>query len=59
MFLYSVHVYFEGATLVNCKAGKGKKGSCPCALTEHHAMKAYGGLGVQLQSFFDVSTRRR
>jgi len=25
--------------------GKGKKGSCPCVLTENHAMKAYWGSG--------------
>jgi hypothetical protein len=28
-------------------------------LTEHHAMKAYWGVEVQLHPFFDLGTRRR
>jgi hypothetical protein len=28
-------------------------------LTEHHAMKAYWGVEVQLHSFFDLGTRWR
>jgi len=28
-------------------------------LTEHHSMKAYWGVEVQLHSFFDLGTRRR
>jgi hypothetical protein len=28
-------------------------------LTEHHAMKAYWGVVVQLHPFFDLGTRRR
>jgi hypothetical protein len=28
-------------------------------LTEHHTMKAYRGVDVQLYSFFDLSTRWR
>jgi len=28
-------------------------------LTEHHAMKAYWGVKVQLHPFFDLCTRRR
>jgi hypothetical protein len=28
-------------------------------LTEHHAMKAYWGVEVQLHSFFGLGTRRR
>jgi hypothetical protein len=31
----------------------------PCALTEHHAMKAYWGVEIQLHSFFDLGTRWR
>jgi hypothetical protein len=27
------------------------KQSCPCALTEHHAMKAFGGVEVLLHTF--------
>jgi hypothetical protein len=28
-------------------------------LTEHHAMKAYWGMKVQLHPFFDLGSRRR
>jgi hypothetical protein len=28
-------------------------------LTEHHAMKAYWGVELQLHPFFDLDTRRR
>jgi hypothetical protein len=33
--------------------------SCPCALTEHHIMKAYWGVDVWLHAFFDLGTRWR
>jgi len=34
----------------------GVRQSCPCALTEHHAMKAYWGVVVKLHAFFDLDT---
>jgi hypothetical protein len=39
--------------------GKGEGKSCLCALTEHHAMKAYWGSGSIAPLIFDLSTRRR
>jgi hypothetical protein len=43
--------------------GKGKKVKGKVVpvlpLTEHHAMKAYWGVKVQLHPFFDLGTRRR
>jgi hypothetical protein len=35
------------------------KVNCPCASTEHHAMKAYWGSGVTAPRFIDLSSRRR
>jgi hypothetical protein len=37
---------------------KGKKVKSLC-LTKHHAMKAYWGMEVQLNAFFDLGTRWR
>jgi hypothetical protein len=31
----------------------------PCAVTEHHAMKAYWGVEVKLHALFDLGTRWR
>jgi len=40
--------------------GKGKSKVVPVLFfTEHHTMKAIGGVEEQLQPFFDLGTRRR
>jgi hypothetical protein len=44
---------------VNTSGKIKEKLSCLCALTEHHAMKVYWGVEVQLHSFFDLGTRWR
>jgi hypothetical protein len=37
--------------------GKVKVKLSLCFLTEHHAMKKYWGVEVQLHTFFDLGTR--
>jgi hypothetical protein len=36
---------------------EGKRQSCPCALTKHHAMKAYWGSGGIAPGIIDLGTR--
>jgi hypothetical protein len=56
-----IHVYFFSLLyfLLYFYTGKGKGKSCPCALTKHHAMKAYWGSGGIDPRILDLSTRWR
>jgi hypothetical protein len=44
---------------MDIKKSKGKKVVPVLPLTEHHAMKAYWGVEVQLHPFFDLCTGGR
>jgi hypothetical protein len=41
--------------LVHISPIKSKIVNCPCALSQHHAMKAYWGVEVQLHAFLTLA----
>jgi len=41
----SVELYLHFPNTLSWRGKKAKAKSCPCALTEHHAMKTYWGSG--------------